>query len=268
MMISGKEENSQVAANPPGLIGRTFGAVTELRYATYLENKSISGYTMPTNLRLAGTSAKLGYQTAVFEPVKQSTAPVLGKWQSWNAGSGLWWASRITSGACSQSKPCAWNRIVAKLGAATTITEAYFQLGASGDQFSGEQCALDDVAINGVRYDFEQSAPAAPAASASQSAVAPGGMVTVHATGFKPRERVAITLHSRAIAVGTATADGSGAVTATFTVPAYIEPGNHVILLTGLTSGRTVTVPVFVTGGPQTGFGGLAPLVATHHPAM
>jgi len=267
MLVSGKETNSRVAANPPGLTGRTFGSVTELRFDTYLENKSVSGYTMPINLKLAGTSAKLGFQTAVFEPVKQSTAPDLRKWQSWDAGAGRWWASRVTSGACSQGSPCSWKRIVAKLGEGTTISQAYFELGASGDQFSGEKCALDDVAINGVRYDFEQSAPAAPVAEASQGAVAPGGQVTIRAAGFKAHERVAITLHSQSIAVGTATADGSGAVTATITVPAGIDPGNHVILLTGLTSGRTATIPLLVTGGPETGFGGLAPLVATHHPA-
>jgi hypothetical protein len=267
MLVSGQEANSRVAANPPGLIGRTLGSVSELRFHTYLENKSVSGYTMPINLKLAGTSAKLGFQTAVFEPVKQSTAPELGKWQSWNAGAGRWWASRVTSGACSQSSPCSWKRIVAMLGKGTTISQAYFELGASGDQFSGERCALDDVAINGVTYDFEQSAPAAPAANASVGAVAPGGQVTVQATGFKAHERVAITLHSQAIDVGTATAGGSGAVNTTITVPADLDPGDHVILLTGLTSGRTATIPLLVTGGPQTGFGGLAPLVATPHPA-
>jgi hypothetical protein len=40
-----------------------------------------------------------------------------------------------------------------------------------------------------------------------------------------------------------------------------------VILLTGLTSGRTATVPLIVIGGPETGFGGMAPLVSAHHPA-
>ena len=267
MMSTGAEQNSRVAANPPGLIGRTFGSVTELRYATYLENKSTSGYTMPTNLRLAGTSATLGYQTAVFEPDKQSTAPALKKWQDWNASAGVWWASKVTSGACSQSDPCSWRRMVAKLGANTKITEAYFELGASGTQFSGEKCALDDVAINGVGYDFESSAPAAPVASTPQSVVGPGGRVTVYGSGFDPHEQVMITLHSAAIDVATAAADGSGAVTATFTVPASLDSGNHVILLTGLTSGRTATVPLIVIGGPETGFGGMAPLVSAHHPA-
>jgi hypothetical protein len=75
MMSAGAEENSRVAANPPGLVGRTFGVVTELRYHTYLENKSTTGHTAPINLKLAGTSAALGYLTAVFAPARQSTAP-------------------------------------------------------------------------------------------------------------------------------------------------------------------------------------------------
>jgi len=155
----------------------------------------------------------------------------------------------VPSGPCSQADPCSWERFVAKVGAATTITQAYFELGDSGDQFSGENCALDDVTINGVTYDFEQSAPAAPAATVSHSVIAPGGAVTVHATGFKARERVSVTLHSAGILVYTATADGSGAVTATFTVPAGIAGGDHVILLTGLTSGRTAAVPLTVPPG-------------------
>jgi hypothetical protein len=173
----------------------------------------------------------------------------------------------VTSGACSQATPCRWGKFVKKVGAGTTIATAYFELGDSGTQFSGVKCALDDVAVNGVTYDFEPSAPAAPSARASQDAVSPGGQVTVHATGFLPHERVSVTLHSTPVNVATATADGSGAVTVTFTVPAGIDPGDHVILLTGLTSGRTVTVPLTVAGGPETGFGGLAPLVAAHRPA-
>jgi hypothetical protein len=267
MMSTGAEENSRVAANPPGLVGRTFGSVTELRYATYLENKSTSGYTAPVNLKLAGTSSALGYLTAIFEPLNQSTTPATGKWQTWDAGSGAWWTSKVKSGACSQAVPCPWTELVGKVGAATTISTAYFELGDSGKQFSGEKCALDDVRIDGVRYSFELSGPAGPTASTPQGAVGPGGKVTVYAKGFHPHERVTITLHSPPVHVATVAADASGTVSVTFTVPAGIDYGNHVILLTGLTSGRSTTVPLTVTGGPRTGFGGLAPLVATHHPA-
>jgi hypothetical protein len=268
LMSAGAESNSRVAANPPGLVGRTFGAVTELRYGTYLENVSTTGHTAPINLKLAGTSAKIGFATAVFEPARQSTAPEVASWQAWDASSGKWWTSRVTSGACSQGKPCSWKTLVAKLGAATTISTAYFELGDSGDQFSGVKCALDDVSVNGVRYAFEQAAPAAPRVSASTSAVGAGGQVTVHATGFLAHERVSATLHSSPVYVGTGTADGSGGVTITFTVPAGIESGDHVILLTGLTSGRTATVALVVTGGgPETGFGGMAGQVEFHRPA-
>jgi hypothetical protein len=266
LMSVGGEQNSRVAANPPGLVGRTLNAVAELRYGTYLENASTTGHTAPVNLKLAGTSAKLGYATAVFEPTRQSTAPEVGKWQAWDASAGTWWTSKVASGACSQAKPCSWNKLSTKLGATTTISTAYFELGDSGDQFSGEKCALDDVSVNGVRYDFELTAPAAPQASASTSVVGQGGQVTVHGTGFVGGERVSATLHSDAIYVGTGTANGFGQVSITFTVPAGVQPGDHVVLLTGLTSGRTATVPLVVLGGPETGFGGMAPFVAVHHP--
>jgi hypothetical protein len=268
LMSAGGEKNSRVAANPPGLAGRTFGAVGELRYSTYLENSSTTGHTAPVNLKLAGTSSKLkAYFTGVYEPARQSSAPETKKWQAWDASAGKWWTSKIASGACAQSDPCSWDAFVGKVGADTTISTAYFELGDSGDQFSGEKCALDDVSVNGVTYDFEESVPTPDVtASASASVVNPGGQITVHATGFDPHEKVSVTLHSQAVQVATATADGSGAVTVTFTVPPGVGSGQHVILLTGLTSGRTVTVPITVMGGPETGFGGMAAFVSGHRP--
>jgi len=266
MMSTGSEKNSRVSAVPPGLVGRTFGEVSELRFATYLENASSTGYTSPTNVKLAGTGT-LGYATAVFEPRNQAAKPATGKWQAWNAASGVWWTSKVTSGSCSQAKPCSWKKMVGKIGASTKISTAYFELGDSGTSFSDEKCALDDVAINGVTYNFEAAAPPAPPTAVTPGGPAgPGGRVTVHGTGFQPGEQVRVTLHSTAVVVGTAAANGAGDVTLTFIVPAGTSPGQHVIVLLGLASGRTATVPLVVIGGPQTGFGGMARNVAHHHP--
>ena len=254
---------------PPGLIGRTFGSVAALRFATYLENVSSTGNTAPIGVHLASPSTPLGYATAVFEPRVQATKPATKRWQTWNALAGTWWTSKVTSGACSQAQPCPWTEMTGKLGAATKITEAYFELGDSGTGFSGERCALDDVTVNGVSYDFEKSGPAQHGATATvpASVTGPGGRVTVHGAGFQAGEKVAATLHSAPVPVGSTTADGAGAVTLTFTVPAGTGSGSHVVLLTGLTSGRTATAALTVTGGPHTGLGGRASQVARHRPA-
>ncbi len=94
-----------------------------------------------------------------------------------------------------------------------------------------------------------------------------GDSVTVTASGFQPGEEVVATLFSTPISLGSATADSTGGLVATFTIPADIEPGDHRIELVGRSSGRTVSVaievlaPVGVEGSrnlPATGAGLLA----------
>lgn len=270
LLTVGPAKNSRVSAVPPGLLGRTFGELTELRYATYLKNVSAAGDILPVNAKLAGVSSTLrGYFTAVFEPGRQSAKAVTKKWQSWNALAGTWWTSKVTSGACSQAKPCGWPALVGKAGAATKIVMAYFELGDSGTGFSDEKCAIDDVRINGVRYDFERFAPSAPTAIVWPFIVGPGASVTVHATGFAGGEKVGTELHSRGVVLGYGTANRFGVVTLTVRIPARTTTGAHVVVLTGLTSGRVATAGIMVTNGPAgpaTGFGGLWRQVSRHHP--
>jgi hypothetical protein len=86
-----------------------------------------------------------------------------------------------------------------------------------------------------------------------------GGENSLTASGFRPGEQVAATLHSTPVDLGTYTASASGIVAFTFTVPATLEPGNHTVTLLGLTSGRaaaaglTVIAPTTTTGLADTG---------------
>ena len=81
-----------------------------------------------------------------------------------------------------------------------------------------------------------------PTGSLSAGTVAPGGSLTVTASGFDAGESVTATLHSAPVSLGTLAADGTGAVSLTFIVPADLEPGTHALELVGASSARTLSL--------------------------
>ncbi|MDE3204867.1 MAG: PKD domain-containing protein [Acidobacteriota bacterium] len=85
-----------------------------------------------------------------------------------------------------------------------------------------------------------------PISTASTTTPVVGQPVTVQTPGFTPGEPVSVTLHSAPVLLETTTADASGAVNATVTIPAGTAPGAHELIFTGLTSGTTVIIPVTV----------------------
>jgi hypothetical protein len=93
------------------------------------------------------------------------------------------------------------------------------------------------------------------------STVSGGNQVTIQSSGWKANSDVTITLHSTPVVLGTVTADASGAVSATETIPSGTAVGSHTIELTGTDpSGapRDVTAQINVTSGgsgslPRTG---------------
>ena len=87
-----------------------------------------------------------------------------------------------------------------------------------------------------------------PSASLSVSTVPAGDQVTITGDGFASGESITAVLHSKPVPLGTLVADGSGAFTRTFTIPADTTPGAHSLVLTGQSSGSvslalTVTAP-------------------------
>ncbi len=69
----------------------------------------------------------------------------------------------------------------------------------------------------------------------------PGTQLQVTASGFAPGETVGISLDGTAAVIGTVTADASGALSASPTVPASTRPGEHLLVLSGQTSGEEVS---------------------------
>jgi len=112
-----------------------------------------------------------------------------------------------------------------------------------------------------------------PNGSVDPSTVAPGGVITVTSTGWKPSGQVALTLHSTPVALGTLTADANGKVSGQFTLPADTAVGSHTVELTGTdpqSTARTVDLTVTVaTATPATtiavaaGSGGTTPTGAS-----
>ncbi|MGN8244231.1 family 43 glycosylhydrolase [Cellulomonas soli] len=105
------------------------------------------------------------------------------------------------------------------------------------------------------------SAAAGGAVTLGSGVVTVGGSLTVQGSGFLPGERVDLVLHSTPVRLGAATADVTGAFTATVRVPDGVPTGRHTLWATGAISGRLVQVPVQVDapGGAlaATGAGGV-----------
>lgn len=88
-----------------------------------------------------------------------------------------------------------------------------------------------------------------PAGSISDTNPAEGGSVTVNLTGFEPRERIGLDLHSRVVRLATPRADALGSLTTTVTLPMGFTC-EHFIEARGLTSGLVVRINL-VIGDPS-----------------
>jgi uncharacterized repeat protein (TIGR02543 family) len=84
-------------------------------------------------------------------------------------------------------------------------------------------------------------------ATVNPGTVAEGGTITVTGKGFWPGEQVHTVLHSTPTDLGTVAADRHGDLSLTATVPASFPTGNHTVILTGLTSGRSARAALTVT---------------------
>lgn len=92
------------------------------------------------------------------------------------------------------------------------------------------------------------TAPPVPTLVLSSGAsVLVGGLLEGTADGFEPGELVVATLHSTPRTLGRLTAAADGSVAFSLPVPADLEPGVHRLVLTGETSGRSVSAEVEVT---------------------
>lgn len=76
--------------------------------------------------------------------------------------------------------------------------------------------------------------------------VAPGTGLAVSGEGFWPGETVSAVFRSDPVEVGTFVADEDGAFVGEFAIPADAEPGLHHLVLTGQTSGRSISLPITV----------------------
>jgi hypothetical protein len=92
----------------------------------------------------------------------------------------------------------------------------------------------------------------APTQTVSTSSAVQGSTQTVTASGFAAGETVEAVLHSAPVTVGSAVAGANGAVSISFAVPTSVDPGAHTLILTGATSGLSVSSALAVTAAAVT----------------
>ncbi|MFN8168420.1 MAG: hypothetical protein U0S36_06525 [Candidatus Nanopelagicales bacterium] len=79
-----------------------------------------------------------------------------------------------------------------------------------------------------------------------RATVAVGGSLGLEASGFDADERVLVELHSDPVELAVVTADGEGAVSTTVVLPGTVPVGEHMVVLTGQSSGRTAEAALVV----------------------
>lgn len=92
-------------------------------------------------------------------------------------------------------------------------------------------------------------------ATVMASSVTPGQTAHVQGTGFRPGETVDAVLRPGPVSLGHFTANSSGDVAFSFTVPAEKKSATHPVVLTGETSRNTLTILVAIAAQEGTGTG-------------
>ncbi|MFZ4486967.1 MAG: pentapeptide repeat-containing protein [Candidatus Nanopelagicales bacterium] len=124
---------------------------------------------------------------------------------------------------------------------------------AGGVQVSGggSTVALADVGPDGLPLP----------ATGGGLAGAPGGGLSVSASGFLPQSQADVYMYSEQLWLGKATVDAAGTVSMSLTIPSWVTPGGHTLQFVGyqgpytsiaLSTGITVAAPVaqVISGQP------------------
>jgi cobalamin biosynthesis Mg chelatase CobN len=102
----------------------------------------------------------------------------------------------------------------------------------------------------------------AAAISLSAASIAAGSTLTVQGSGFTPGETVQLWLHSTPRLLVATTADTSGTVSISATIPADVEPGEHTLRLLGIASGLEASSTITVTAATGAGLSSTGVAVA------
>ena len=219
----------------------------------------------PTKISLVG-SARGGNVTATAtvtldngDTVTTVTAS-MGDWVLPESGSGSTWEGRRDTG---QLNPMSGNYKVAwtpvrigqsnNPGAYVYATTPYTApAGRTIASVTLTGSSNDNRRIFAIAQDTESVVPpvSVPTQTLSASSVQAGGSVTVSGSGFVAGESVTAFLDEASVATGTA--NGSGAVVLTVTVPKLSAAGAYRVRLSGATSGGTTANNLTVTAATWT----------------
>jgi LPXTG-motif cell wall-anchored protein len=100
-----------------------------------------------------------------------------------------------------------------------------------------------------------------PGSGSNAITVTAGGSLTITDQGWAAHSKVDIALHSDPVSLGSAQADGKGAIKTTVVIPADTDPGRHEVVLTGTAPNgdpQTHTLDVIVEASTVTNEGATA----------
>ena len=154
--------NQGMALGTPGYAGTPLANLTNLSYSSY-QTGSPQAISLQFDINYhAGDAAYAG--RLVYEPYLTETV-TSNTWQSWDALSGKWWASRTGSpgsgGPCGQGSPCTWAQVMTNWPTATIRGTLLFKAGSGWSSFSGAVDSLsvgvdDGIGnISNTTFDFE-----------------------------------------------------------------------------------------------------------------
>ncbi len=196
------------------------------------------------NLTVSGTASASAGVAAVVAAVRQGGSD--GTW--WDAATSNWSATPVTERAT-----------LALPGATSSRWSVSFPVPPSGNAYRVDAytvSASGPAAVPAAADEFFVGPVASgPALTVSQGFVAPGRSVSVHGTGFGPREVVTVSLLGTAVGHATSQANGSVPVIKA-TLPPTTGFGPRALMATGVTSGKAAAVGIYVTNSwPQLGDG-------------
>lgn len=216
--------------------------------------------------RTSGAQA-LASVTVAAAPVATSTSTTLSGPESATAGAPFTLTATVTpEGAAGQVVFSEGEQVVGSATVSAGTASASVTASAGAHSYTAYFVPDDETLFAASRSQAVEvrvaDAPPAgsPQITLSASTVVQGGDISLTGVGFAAGESVQVWLHSDPVLLATVTADASGVLQATVTIPASAAPGAHEIVVTGLTSNGSASAALTVlaaNSGNNAGAGGL-----------
>ena len=197
----------------------------------------------PSGVTISGTATASSGNTVASVRVSVQQAGSAGQW--WDAATSSWVAAPYPNLASLLSPGGAQSNWTLQFPA-PQVGGAYNIFASTVDANGMTDISAFQSPPSPSRVAFVVNPdPTMPTLVLKQTWLTPGAGINVTGSGFSPNELVTLTLNSQAVA--SATASGTGTLSARFTVPSSASYGPQNLVATGGTSGLSTSAPVYVT---------------------